>query len=312
MQELIKGLEGEDGGIPLNVIVELLSSLTSPDSLKIFMETEKGILSSTRAIKELGLTQKRYYVWLKRLIDVGLVEKKNGRYQQTLLGRVCMKLGTSLHDTLLQGERLELANTLLNSETLSAIEKKEVLRTISKKGSQGIFSVTDILYSVKTIIDYDVFINEINQILNSTKKSAYLATNKMDSRISEATFNCIDRGIKFYALSVETNFSENIELLKIVLNPSSLGMIRKLLTTKDLNLRVLKHLSYCFVVSDNENGIIEMPHPLSQEFYIAFKFKNAYLCKRLINIFHSLYEEAKENPQIKFTKKTLGISKTFT
>jgi predicted transcriptional regulator len=312
MQELVKKLEGENGRIPLNVIVELLSSLTSLDSLKIFMETENGITSSTRAIKELGLTQKRYYVWLKRQIDAGLVEKKNGRYKQTILGRVCMKLGTSLLDTLLQGERLELANTLLNSDTLSAMEKREVLRTISKNGSQGIFSVTDILYSVKTIVDYDVFINEINKILNSTEKSAYLATNKIDDRINEATLNCIDRGIKFYALSDESNFKENIEMLKIVLNPSSLGMIRKLLTSKDLNLRVIKNLSYSFIVSDNENGIIEMPHPLSQEFYVAFKFKNAYLCKRLIDIFHSLYEEAKEDPRIAFTKKTLGIPKTFT
>ena len=99
------------------------------------------------------------------------------------------------------------------------MEKKEVLRTISKNGSQWIFNVTDILYSVKTIENYDIFINEIKQILNSTEKSAYLATNKMDSRISEATFNCIDRGIKFYALSTEIEFSEKIELLKIVLNP---------------------------------------------------------------------------------------------
>ena len=76
MQESIKGVEGENGGIPLNVLVELLSSLTSLDSLKIFMKAEKGISSSTRAIKELGLTQKRYYVWLKSLIDVDLVEKK--------------------------------------------------------------------------------------------------------------------------------------------------------------------------------------------------------------------------------------------
>lgn len=312
MQELMKGVGGENGEISLNVIVKLLSSLTSTDSLKIFKKTEKGILSSTRAIKELELTQKRYYVWLKRLIDVRLVEKKNGRYQQTLLGRICMKLGASLKDTLLQGERLELANTLLNSDTLSALEKREMLGTISKTSSQGIFSITDILYPVKTIVDYDVFINEINLILNSTKKRAYLATNKMDSRINDSTFNCIDRGIEFYALSVEANFSENIEMLKIVLNPSSLGMVRKLFTAKDLNLRVVKHLSYCFIVSDDENGIIEMPHPLSQEFYVAFKFKNAYLCKRLIEIFHSLYEGAKEDPRIAFTKKTFNISKTFT
>jgi DNA-binding transcriptional ArsR family regulator len=308
MQKATKVLEGEKGRIPLQVIVELLSALSSPDSLKIFMKTEKGIINSTRAIRELGLTQKRYYVWLKRLIDAGLVEKKHGRYRHTLLGKVCAKLGRSLQDTLLQGERLELANTLLNSATLSAKEKTDVLHAISKHGSQGLFSITDILHSVKTIVDYNIYINDITQILDSSKKSAYLAINKMDSRISDAIFNGIDRGVTFFILSTEIGFSENLEFLKLILNnPKTTGLVRKFIT-KEMNIKVVKSLDYCFIVSDEKRGLIEFPHPLTQDFYAAFRFENPYLCNRLIDIFHSLYEGAKEDPRIAFIKKTLGLS----
>jgi hypothetical protein len=311
MQNSMDAVEGEKGKLPLHVIVELLSSLTSPDAIQIFMKAETGIRNSTYTIKELGLTQKRYYVWLKRLIDAGLVEKQHGRYRQTLLGRVCAQLGRSLQDTLLQGDRLDLANTLLTSATLSAKEKTNMLRAISTNGSQGLFSITDILHAVKTIVDYDVFIEEVVKMLEETKEHAYIATTKTDLRVEDAMFKLIDREGKLYALTIEASISENIELLKIVLNPTSLGMVRRLLSAKDVNLRVLKQLSYGFIVSDNEQGLIEMPHPLSQEFYIAFKFKNPYLCKRLIDIFHSLYEGAKEDPRIEYTRKTLGISKTF-
>ncbi|MHA2313749.1 MAG: hypothetical protein ACXACF_00450 [Candidatus Hermodarchaeia archaeon] len=302
--------EGEPGRVPLHVIVELLSSLTSPDAIKIFMKAATGIRNSTHTIQELGLTQKRYYVWLKRLIDAGLVEKQHGRYRQTLLGRVCAQLGRSLQDTLLQGDRLDLADTLLTSTTLSAQEKTTMLRALSTHGSQGLFNVTDILHSVKTIVDYDIFIEEVIKMLEETKKSAYLATNKTDLRVEDTMFKLIDRDTKVYALTIETTISDNIEMLKIVLNPASRGMVRRLLVAKEMNLRVLKHLSYGFIVSDEEQGIIEMPHPLSQEFYLAFKFTNPYLCKRLIDIFQSLYKGAKEDPRIDYTRITLGLSKT--
>jgi predicted transcriptional regulator len=312
MQESVNEGQREKRGDSLTTVVDLLSSLTSPDALQIFLKAEEGIRSSTRTMQELGLTQKRYYVWLKRLIDAGLVEKKHGKYQQTLLGKVCAKLGKSLQDTLLQSERLDLAETLLNSATLSAMEKKDVLHALSKNGTQSLFSITDILYPVKTIVDYDVFIDESIKLLDETRERAYVATTKPDPRVKDALFKLIDRDITLYALSVEANVSENIELMKIVLPPSSLSVMKRLLTTKDLNLRVRKSLSYGFVVSDKKRGIIEMPHPLSHEFYVAFQFNNVYLTQRLIEVFTALYEDAKEDPQIEFARKTLGISKPFT
>jgi sugar-specific transcriptional regulator TrmB len=303
-------IEGEPGRIPLHVIVELLSSLTSPDAIKIFMKASTGIRNSTYTIQELGLTQKRYYVWLKRLIDTGLVEKQHGRYRQTLLGQVCAQLGRSLQDALRLGDRLDLADTLLHSATLSVQEKTTMLRAITTQGSQGLFNITDILYSVKTIVNYNMYINEIIQTLDSCQKDAYLAINKMDDRISDAIFNGIDREVTFYILSTESGFSENLEFLKLILNnPKTTGLVRRMIT-KEMNIRVVKKLDYGFIVSDEKRGLIEFPHPLSQDFYAAFRFDNPYMCTRLIDIFQALYEGAKEDPRIAFIKKTLGLSTT--
>jgi hypothetical protein len=197
---------------------------------------------------------------------------------------------------------------MLNSATLSAKEKTDVLRAISTKGSQGLFSVTDILHSVKTIVDYDIYINDSTQLLDSSKKSAYLAINKMDGRLSDAVFNGIDRGVTFSVLSTESGFSENLEFLKLILNNSkTTGLVRRLIT-QEMNIKVVKHLDYGFIVSDEKSGLIELPHPVSHDFSVAFHFDNPYLCKRLIDIFHTLYDGAKEDPRIAFIKKTLGLS----
>jgi len=298
--------------LSLNAVAQVLSALNSPDALKIFMSSENGISSSTRTIKELGLTQKRYYVWLKRLIAAGLIEKRDGVYQHTLLGQVCQRLGTALQGTLIQGERLKLAEKLLTSNILSPTEQHNILRSISGNGLYGTIDITDILSNVRTIVNYDVFIEEVVKMIDDTKESAYLATNKVDLRVSNSTFRIIDRGVKLYFLSVEMGFSENIELLRMIMNPSSMGLIRRLLTSRELNIKVIKNLAYCFIVTDDENGILELPHPISQEFYVAFRFKNTYLCKKLIEVFNSLYETAKEDPRIAFTKKSLGLYKDLT
>jgi len=56
----------------LQHLEKIFSAGSSIDALKIFYAAKDGIESSTQTIKKLGLTQKRYYTNLKRLIDVGL------------------------------------------------------------------------------------------------------------------------------------------------------------------------------------------------------------------------------------------------
>ena len=94
----------------------------------------------------------------------------------------------------------------------------------------------------------------------------------------------------------------------MLLNPSSIKVIRKLISFKELNIRVLdENLSHSFVITDDEYGIIELPHPISHDFYVAFKFQNELFSQRLIDVFNSLYEKAEIDPRIDFIKKALGM-----
>ena len=68
-------VEEETSDLTLTYLEGMFSALSSVDALNIFYAAEDGIESSTQTIKELNLTQKRYYTNLKRLIDAGLVER---------------------------------------------------------------------------------------------------------------------------------------------------------------------------------------------------------------------------------------------
>ena len=286
----------------LDAITSLLSSLTNPDSLKIFRMCERGIHGSTESIKELGLTQKRYYTWLHRLVDVGLVEKSGkGVYRQTLLGKMCYEWGKQLADALSHGGKLELADKMMKSSSLSMREKEGVLHAIS---GANLFPT---LNNVQMIDSYDRCMDEVVGLLDGAEKTAYLATSKRDFRVVDSLINIIDRGATIFALSSEMETSDSIEIVKMLLNPSSIKVIRKWITSKKFNIRVTKNLPYCFVVVDGEEGIIEIS--INPNLYVAFKFKNALLCQKLIDAFMFLYEEGKDDPRFKFAKKTLGLFK---
>jgi len=290
-------------------IGKLLSSLTGEDAIQIFIKAGEGIESSTEAIRTLNLTQKRYYVSLKRLIEAGLIEKRENVYVQTMLGKLCYNMGKSLLNALNQRDQLELADKLMKSSMLSLKEKEDVLNAISKKELLGAASLADIIHEVKMITNFTDCVEEARKLLENAKESAYVAASKTDIRLTEAVLDAINRGTKLFLLSVEKKPSEYIEILKMVLNPELVNTGRELFDSKELNLRVTKNLTYSFIVVDGEYGLIELPHPALHDFYVAFKFKNALFCQNLVEAFNLLYERAKDDPRIKFARKYLSLYK---
>ena len=94
---------------------KILSSLANEDSLKIFYAADEGITSSTKTIKGLGLTQKRYYTRLNQLIKAGLIEKNENTYQHTMLGKICHKMGLTFIDALKNRDILDYLSDLPDS-----------------------------------------------------------------------------------------------------------------------------------------------------------------------------------------------------
>lgn len=66
----------------------IYSVLSKRDSFEIFCRADQGIDARTKSWQEQGLSKKRYYVRLRGLVHLGLVEKDGGKYKQTPLGRI--------------------------------------------------------------------------------------------------------------------------------------------------------------------------------------------------------------------------------
>jgi DNA-binding MarR family transcriptional regulator len=288
----------------LDLSVEILSSLANSDSLRIFLACHEGIESSTRTIEEIGLTQKRYYTWLKRLIDAGLVEKRESAYVQTMLGKFCHRMGRALLNAIEKRDQLELADKLMKADTFSTKDKEEILHTISKSDLIGIASLSDIIHEVKMIGNRDDLISDIVGLIGNAKESAYIAVRGADERVLSAVATAVERGVRFSFLgSGERQFSEDMQTLRMIFTPALIKTMQKLISSKEISLRLIEELPYSFYVVDEEYGVVELPSPVYDDFCVAFEFRNEIFCRELVSAFNLLYEKGSEYPVIEFVEK---------
>jgi hypothetical protein len=169
--------------------------------------------------------------------------------------------------------------------------------------------VSEIIYDVKMFTHLDAFIKETIDSLNKSRSTIYMAVGRTDLRVTESVINAIDRGIKVFLVSTERVYKETSNVLKIILNPNIIKLGLKLIRSNDFNFRITKTLRYSFVIVDSEFGIIELPHPFSEDFFVAFKFNNSTFCKNLENEYWKIYEKAVDDPRIENAKKFLSLYK---
>jgi len=156
-------------------LVKILNALGNEDALAIFLYTNNGISSSKEAIQTLGLTQKRFYSRLKDLIDNKLVEKVEGEYRHTALGRILCDLGLSLEELLINKEKLEIINQL-NRANISEEEKQGLMELFSLDLSGG----TD---KIRVITSFEDLVNITVETIDNAEKRLELATQYIDNRI---------------------------------------------------------------------------------------------------------------------------------
>jgi len=296
----------------LERIEKILIASSNISSLKILNAAKDGIENSMRTIEELGLTQKKYYTNLKRLIDAGLIEKVEGAYRLTIIGEYCLKLGNILLNVIRARERIELINELMKSKKLSMDEKERIMNVISDKMSIETINLEGVIHrKISPITDYNQFINEVCNVLNNAKRRIYVATNKSDPRVIDPVLSAIDRDVELFFLSKKkSRFELDIKLLRYILNSNLLKIVYKMMTLKELNFRVVEKLNFSFILADEKHGIIELTKPDSSDFFVAFRFEDPFLYKKLESIFNELYKAGKRDPRIKLFREHLTAHKS--
>ena len=294
-------LEADSSEVPDATIeqgVRLFNVLSSEDAVRIFLYAKQGIESSTQAIKNLGLTQKRYYSRLKGLIEVGLIEKVEGTYRYTALGKIVHKLGIYLIGVLKNVDRLELMNNLSKAKSLSHAEKRKFEKMISEQTEVGgLFNSVlseKTRSKVKEIITYEELIEKLVERIDLSQKSVLLASRYVDTKAIDSCLKANKRDVTLKVLVSKENISSNMNMLRLMLSPKLiLAMLEFFGSSKELGDLIREFdLSFSFCIIDDRHCFFEFPSLEGSKFSIAFYMEDEETNRRFTELFYKQWEMA--------------------
>jgi len=293
MQELEKPGKKEDLFPSFEEMVRVFSALANQDALRIFAAARDGIGSSTKTIRELGLTQKRYYTRLNELIKAGLIEKNEETYQHTMLGKLCYKLGEVFDKALGQRDRLDLLDKLKRAKTLTPEETKTIAQSIAISGAPGLSDMGSLISSVRMIENYEKFVQDAIELIQKAEDNVYFASQYFDVRVIEPLLKSIQSGVKYSILYSKQLFLEQFHMVTRMLmsSPSMLKFFIQYLKSPDMQGRLIE-LPFTFIIVDNKHALIEVAKPFTKAFSVAFVLESEKVCQQLIEIFDSLWRKS--------------------
>jgi DNA-binding Lrp family transcriptional regulator len=217
----------------------ILGILSKYDALKIFLHSIEGIEAETDAADRLGLTKKQYYTRLKQLVDSGLIEKRQGKYVHTTLGKVIYeKAIRMLFEHVKNSKKLLMIDVLKSSGKFDIDEIYKLLQ----------IKTEDIYYNARLLTDYDEFVRTVVSRLDDVDiKSIYYATRRLEPDIIRKILSkdidiklLIDISLVKYKemYSIKEELKGNLKAVNIpftiiLFNNSSKEMFIELVNSKD-------------------------------------------------------------------------------
>ena len=287
-------------------MVDILDALGNQDALSIFIYVGKGMTSSKFAIHELRLSQKRFYSRLKELIGVGLIEKNEGGYQYTTLGRVFSKIGYSLLDVLENQEQFELLERLRDSSSLTSSEVNKITSVVSK-GSADVSGIFNMIFlsekqeMVEAIPSYSLAVDKLVEEITRSEKSIFLASRYMDSKVIDAQVKASKRGVLARVLMAKEHLEDKVNKLQLLLSPGLMLSILEFFNDPKLDEFMREgNMPFSFCIVDGERCFFELPSFGGNDFTIAFLVVDKTIAEKFTNMFSVLWEtaEKKEVPRV--------------
>jgi len=279
-------------------MVEILDALGNQDALSIFIYVDKGMSSSKLAIQELGLTQKRFYSRLKELIEVGLIEKNDGGYGYTTLGRVFSKIGYSLLDILENKEQFELLERLRESSSLTSSEVNQITSVVSK-GTTDISGIFNMIFlsekqgKVEVLPSYERLVEKIVEESQSAKKNIILASRYIDNKVIDSTMQAMKKGVYFQVLMAKEHLEDKLNKLQLLLSPGLVFSMLEFFTDPKLEEYMRDgNVPFSFCIIDGSRCFFELPSFGNNDFTIAFFVQDSEIGSKFTKMFTKLWETA--------------------
>jgi predicted transcriptional regulator len=282
---------------------QVFGLLADRHSLNIMKMAYFGFKGSSENYRG-NISKKQFYVRLKRLRELGFIEKRDSVYRTTTFGSLVYNGNIkTLEDVLANYWNLKAVDVLKSRQDFPLQQKEKVIEEIIQNTSlKGVVNGTH-LSGFSVIKDYNRLVLEVIKLLESAQKEVYMASRYHDPHFSKLMFQKVAKeGLMMHLLdglpdqiSVENRLNA---ILRVPPNRETFEMVNSIIKSGRFELRKVK-LSASFIVVDGTTVCYETTdYANPEQFTLAIShYDDAYLAQRFIAYYRTLARDAKP-PQI--------------
>ena len=277
-------------------LAEILRTLSNKDAIKIVRFAKSGFDSTSDAHKRLGLSVKRYYYRLQKLMDADLVTKMNDKYELTPLGKIACDLERRVSWAIENMDQIQIVEALKRSETIDDKTLEKVVKVFGGTEAQTV----DVIKTYEELVDATVEVTE------RAVEKIYLATRFSEARAIEAGWRAIRRGVKIRVIDGDTGKFGRLKLVRMMLtNPKAIRLLYEVLHSNQSEIRH-RDIPFSFVVVDDRVCCFEVINPAMNGFFAAIRFEdNENIKKKLMKSFYNLWERAGKDPLTELSEELM-------
>jgi len=266
---------------------DVFAILGDSQSVEILDAASLGLQSSSNGIG--NQTKKQYYVRLKRLVDIGLIEKRQSIYKLTSFGSIVYENHLKTMNKIMPNYWQIKSFDILKSRNDFPFEQKEKIinEYVETTGLKGVINTTHLSSFV-----------EVLKVLDNAEKEVYFSTRYHDPHISTKVFEKIGKGVTIHILDGNpeqiTVESRLTAIIRTPPNRETAELVKKIVKSPRFDLKRLPDLPQSFMVVDGIQVVYDTVNFINPEqFTIAIsKYDDAYMAQQFIEYFKLLSKDA--------------------
>src|SRR6476620_10896447 len=178
---------------------DVFALLGDKQSVEILIASSAGLQSTSNGIG--NQTKKQYYVRLKRLVDIGLIEKHQSIYKLTSFGSIVYENHLKTMEKIIPNYWQIKSIDVLKSRNDFPPEQKEKIMNeyIETTELKDVINTTH-LTSFSVVNKFDDLIVEVLKVLDNAEREVFFATRYYDPHVSSKIFEKFAKGVTIHIL----------------------------------------------------------------------------------------------------------------
>jgi predicted transcriptional regulator len=276
---------------------DVFAIIGDKQSVEILTAASTGLQSSSNGI--CGQTKKQYYVRLKRLVDMGFMEKHQSVYKLTAFGTIVYENHLKTMEKILPNYwQIKSIDVLKSRHDFPPEQKEKIIdEYVVTTGLNGVINSTQ-LSSFSVVKKYDDLIVEVLKVMDNAEKEIYFATRYHDPHVSSKVFEKFSKGVTIHILDGNpeqiTVESRLAAIIRTPPNRETAEMVKKITRSSRFDLKRLPELPLSFMVVDGIQVVYDTVNFINPEqFTIAIsKYDDTYTATQFIDYFKTLSKDA--------------------